>query len=161
MYRVGLLTSVFLTATTAAGCAAIQKRNVDFTNFQTAQSLRLSDPGPGAERSVMRSATITAPKTVAEENALLRSVAADWQPVPWTPPAPRFTLFAIKDGQATDWLWFDLPTGKDRKAYVQMKLPGEGAYFTYISEADFDRLLRLFGVLEWRKDLDNQHGDGR
>ena len=161
MYRIALLTSVFLAATAAAGCAAIQRRNVDFTNFQTAQSLRLSDPGPGAERSVKRSATITAPKPMAEVNALLRSVAADWQPVPWTPPAPRFTLFAIKDRHATDWLWLDVPTGKDRKAYVQMKLPGGGAYFTYISEADFDKLLKLFGVSEWRKGLDKQHDEGR
>ena len=161
MYRIAVLISVFLTATVAIGCAAIRNRDADFSQFKEADRLRLSDPGPGADRTEKRFATVKDPRTIADVNAVLNSVAVDWQPVPWTPPAPRFTLLAMKNGQYIDWLWFDVPTGKERKAYVQMKLPHAGAYSTYISEANFDKLLKLFGVLDWRKDLDNQHDDGR
>jgi hypothetical protein len=161
MYRIAVLIPVFLVVTAAIGCAAVRGRKADFSQFQTAQSLKLSDPGPGSDRTEKRSATIIDPKTIGEVNAILNSPAARWQPVPWTPPAPRFTLSAIRDSQLVDWLWFDSPAGKDGKAYVQMKLPHEGMYFTYISRVDFDKLLVLFGVQEWRKNLDNQHDDGR
>jgi hypothetical protein len=52
-------------------------------------------------------------------------------------------------------------TGTTRKAYIQMRLPHAGAYFAYISGTNFDKLLNLFGVLEWGNDLGAQHGDSR
>ncbi len=148
MHRIALLIPAFLGMTGVIGCASVRSRNADFSQFQNAQNLELSDFGPGADRTESRSATIQDPKTIAEVNAVLNSHSARWQPVPWTPPAPRFTLSAIRDGQLVDWLWFDVPAGKEGKAYVQMKFPHGGTYFTYISRADFDKLLKLFGALQ-------------
>jgi len=161
MQRITLLIPLFLGITPAIGCAAVRSHSADFTQFEKAQSLKLSDPGPGADRTHERFATIKDPKTIAEVNAILNPSGARWRPVPWTPPAPRFTLSAIKDGQLIDWLWFDLPSVDEGKAYVQMKFPHDGMYFTYISRADFERLLRLFGSLQREKDPDNQHDDRR
>jgi hypothetical protein len=42
-----------------------------------------------------------------------------------------------------------------------MKLPGAGMYFTNISEKDFNRLLKHFGVPEWKEGPDSQHDQGR
>jgi hypothetical protein len=144
------------------GNAGIRTRTADFSKFYAAQRLKLDDTGRGGgDRSVKRSVTISDPRTVAQVNRLLRSVAADWKPVPWTPPFPQFTFFAVKDEKVTDWMWFDAPSGESGRAYVQMKLPGAGMYYTYISEKDFDRLLILFGVLEWRNGPGDKGDEGR
>jgi hypothetical protein len=135
--------------TTTLGCAGT--RNADPRAFYAAERLKLDDCGCGADKSVKRSVTISDPRTVAEVSGLLLSVSAGWKPVPSTPPASQFTLFAIRDDKLTDWLWVDAPSGDNGRAYMQMKLPGAGMYFTYISEKDFDTLLKMFGVPEWRK----------
>jgi hypothetical protein len=148
MHRTTLLIPALLGLTAPIGCTTIRSHNADFSQFQQAESLMLSDHGPGNDTAEKRSATIKDFKTIAEVIAIFNSSNAHWQPVQGDRPVPRFTLSAFRDGHLADWLWFGAPAGKEGNVYVQMKFSRGEICFTYISQADFDKLLKLFGTLQ-------------
>ncbi|MGO8689670.1 MAG: hypothetical protein ACLQLG_08540 [Thermoguttaceae bacterium] len=55
-------------ATSTAGCAGTRTRPADLTDFQAAQTLTFSDLGPGSDKSVKRSVTISDARTIVEVN---------------------------------------------------------------------------------------------
>ncbi len=161
MPRLTTLVLLFLAIAVPIGCTTVRSTSykADFNQFQRAESLMLSDHGPGVDTTEQRSATIKDFKLIAEVNAVFNSPNAHWLPVQGTPPVPRFTLSAFRDGHLADWLWFDVPAGKEGNVYVQMKFPRGLICFTYISQADFDKLMTLFGLPPWENGPEKQHDE--
>ncbi len=159
-YRTLALLPAFLSATLAVGCAGMP-HNADLAGFAAAQKLQLDDCGSGGDRtSPKRSVTVSDAQTIAEVNGLLRSVAADWKPVFYTPASPPLTLCSIKDGKVVDVIWLGAPAGKDGEGFIQMHLPNAGMCSRDLSAKDFRRLLEILGVPEWQKPSASQHEAG-
>jgi hypothetical protein len=158
--RVAVLFLAALPLLHTAGCTSLQTRSADFTEYRAAQRLRLEDLGRGSDKSVKRSTVLSDARTITEVNGLLRSVATDWSPVPWTAPFPQFTLLAIKDDKVTDVIWFVSPSGEKGESYVQTKLPDRGMHYRHISAKDFQRLLTLLGASDWPVTADTRKADG-
>ena len=75
-------------------CDDRQPRSADFTLFRSAKKLELLDIGLyGGD--LRRSATVSDPQAIRAVYEVLRSMADDWEPVPWTPPALSLTLVAL------------------------------------------------------------------
>jgi hypothetical protein len=143
----------FLAATPAVASDGKGTRTADFSAFRVAKKLEFLDMGTGTTMTVKHSVTVSDARTITEVNELLRSIAGDWKPVPWTPPMTQFVLCALNEAkkparesnpgsdlppsgpgrtdglEVADAIWFGAPSNANDDGYVQMRLPGETVYY--------------------------------